>query len=152
MQRHAFESHYSPKILHHIPECTSTWSAPVEEWACDPGTIFGGRNHKKAHHRTSRAFLITIIAQPAKQACSQDMQKQAHHNLQYLRLLLRILQSEPKHDTEKNTITTNSVDVCKISYQHQHQHNDKVSRPVLLTFCVLGPWMKSESRCGDDGF
>ena len=93
---------------------------------------------KLIHDRTSRAFLVTIIAHPAKQACSQDMRKQAHYHLQSLRSLLRILQSEPKHDTEKITITTNSVDVCKISYQHQHQHNDKVSRPALLTFAYLG--------------
>ena len=113
-QRHAFERHCYPKIIHHISECTSTSSAPGEEWACDPGIIIGGRNHKKAHHRTSRAFLITIIAHPAKQACSQDMRKQAHHNLQFLRLLVRILQSGPQHDTEKNTITTHSVDVSLV--------------------------------------
>ena len=39
------------------------------------------------------------------------MRKQAHPNLQSLRSLLRILQSGPEHDTETNTITTNSVDV-----------------------------------------
>ena len=114
-QRNAFESHCYPKIIHHISECTSRSSAPVEEWACDPGSIFGGRNHKKDHHRTSRAFLMTIIAHPVKQACSHDMRKQAHFNLQGLRSLVRILQSGPEHDTEKTTITT-SVDMSTAKY------------------------------------